>query len=308
MSPAWLFLPCGILLAACGDQASGSPSGEHYKYVVSQVTVPTDDNTSRALGLDLDGNGTVDNSLGMFVGALTIGGLTSTVNTDTGIDTGTVLLLADLQTADFKNPGVLAGFSLAFGTNPMPTPCADASDTTCRRHLQGDGQFEIDPDGAESAPLAGVLQDGVFKGGAGDLDVAVSFFGPPVRLGLYGARVVVTNPTATALQGVIAGGVLPQELDDQLVPVYRDYMMSLVARDCASAALPPDCGCAQKPLTEESGASDLMLYDHNHDCVISDEEILASELFQGLMAPDVMIGGQLAISFGFGFEAVAATF
>jgi hypothetical protein len=68
----WL---CVIGLVACSSEPSdgvvGPFTGPVHRYVVDRMTLPVTSDDAHALGDDLDGNGTVDNQLGVVFSALT---------------------------------------------------------------------------------------------------------------------------------------------------------------------------------------------------------------------------------------------
>src|SRR5712691_9412930 len=125
-----------LSIAACGSSGDEkiTPTGTHYGYVVSKVSVPTTPNEVGQFGLDLgtrtsskpDGN--VENAIGMVL--LGLKALTFDIQgpITTAVDRGSILLLVDFQTQDFTTSNG-AGFEIKVGANPVPTPCTDANDT-----------------------------------------------------------------------------------------------------------------------------------------------------------------------------------
>jgi hypothetical protein len=79
--------------------------------------------------------------------------------------------------------------------------------------------------------------------------------------------------------------------------------MAAIARDCPLQT-PPNCGCA----AASEGNTWLNLFDANDDCMVSIAEIQGNALVQSLLAPDVMIDGQNALSLGMRVTAVRAAF
>src|SRR5512141_324485 len=91
-------------LAACGGGSDTiTPEGAHYHYVVNKALVPTNNNESREYGLDLNGDGTPDNQLGMVLGTLAGMGFDIQGTIDKAIANGSIILLVDFQTKDFMN-------------------------------------------------------------------------------------------------------------------------------------------------------------------------------------------------------------
>jgi hypothetical protein len=104
------------------------------------------------------------------------------------------------------------------------------------------------------------------------------------------------------MSGIIAGGVTQADIDTALVPGWQSTLQTKMAADCPGA--PPSCGCT----AGSTGKTLQGLFDANHDCTISTTEIRTNSLIQSLIAPDITVGGQQALSLGIGFTAVPATF
>jgi len=314
-----------LLLAACGSSSGSKPvdaaidshsfppidappdspmaQGTHSHYVVDKVNVPTTTNQARMYGLDLDGNGTVDNQLGMVMATLTSQGANLQGITDHAVNVGNILMLADVQTSAFDN-ATAAGFTLYVGQNAMPAPCSSSTDTVCRHHLAGTGTFDVaatprDPE------LVGNFVSGVYTGGPGHLPVQVSFgAGQPVTFDLLGARVKVSGSATAITSGIVAGGVSTNDVMTKIFPGLQVAFTAQVAADCTMLANPPTCGCT----SGSTGATLLGLFDTNHDCAISVAEIAGNSLVQSLFAPDITLEGQMCLSLGVGFTAVPGTF
>jgi hypothetical protein len=85
----------------------------------------------------------------------------------------------------------------------------------------------------------------------------------------------------------------------------RSTALLRIVRDCTMLSSPPGCGC----VANSTGKTLLGLFDTNpQDCVVTSTEIQNNSLIVSLLAPDVMIEGQPALSFGVGYTAIGATF
>src|SRR5262245_8261556 len=99
-----------IGLCACGDNGDPEIRGEHHSFVMSRQDVPGTNTEVRALGLDLDGNGTIDNQAGMVLSTLASANFVqSQVRTDWMIDRGGLIQLIDVQLPDPRDGGAAAG-------------------------------------------------------------------------------------------------------------------------------------------------------------------------------------------------------
>jgi hypothetical protein len=270
--------------------------------VIDRQRVPTNNMEARDFGLDLNGDISVDNQLGMVLGTLSSQGFDVQGATDAAVSMGQILLLAE---ANVGTP-TAATFTLYTGANPVPAPCNGATDTVCRRHLAGTGSFDLAAASAHDTPLTGTLMNGTLTAGPGSLHVPLVIFGSaPVTVELIGARVKIEMVAGTGFaQSVIAGAVTQAELDAKVYPGIHQGATAAVAADCTTTT-PPDCGCA----VGSTGRTFIQLFDTNpKNCVISIDEIKNNTLIQSLFAPDVTIGGQQALSLGFAATAVKATF
>src|SRR5215471_2883908 len=90
-------------LFACSGGGQPKPEGMHYHYVVNQINVPTNNTQARAYGLDLNGDGTVDNQLGMVLGTLSSMGFDIQGNINTSVADGGIIVLVDFQTPSFDS-------------------------------------------------------------------------------------------------------------------------------------------------------------------------------------------------------------
>src|SRR5688572_21654911 len=102
--PYLLAVAFSLTFVACGDDGGTViPEGEHYQYVSKKAFVPTNNNQAREFGLDLNGDKTVDNQLGMVLGTLSTMGFDIQGTIDEAVAEGSIILLVDFQTKDFTS-------------------------------------------------------------------------------------------------------------------------------------------------------------------------------------------------------------
>jgi len=276
-----------------------------HHYIIDAQTLPSTNTQARALGLDLNNDGTVDNQLGMVMAVFVGQGIgTSQPSLDTDIDRGDILMLADLESDSFTTGP--ATFTLYAGANPVPPACNGGSDTTCRHHLNGNGMFEVSSSSPRDTPLPGTFTGGTMltaqNGGRLHLQTVLMTL-TPITLDLIGAEVKVTGVTTNGIMtGIICGGVTQADIDTALIPGWQATLQAKMNANCPGG--PPTCGCT----SGSEGETLRGLFDTNHDCTISTTEIRTNSLIQSLIAPDVTLGGQQALSLGIGFTAASATF
>ncbi len=300
-----------MLLIACGDASEeasldkgglgGSPV--LHRWIIDGQHLPATSAEAQALGLDVDGDGSVDNQLGNVLAALAAQGWGGQAATDEAIDRGSILLLAE---ADVTDP-TAASFTTYLGEDPQPAPCSGPGDPVCRRHLDGTGSFEVSASSSYHPPLTGQLSGGVLVASSGYVEISTVLFGggAPVVLDLLGARVRLEMVTGGSIgPSVIAGAITTAQRDTRIYPALHGSFAAQVAADCAGTP-PPDCGCA----SGSTGRTLLQLFDTAPtDCAITVAEVSGNALIQSLFAPDVTIKGQSALSIGFGVTAVQAAF
>jgi len=302
-------------LAACGGDDGGQPTpeGAHTHYVANKVFVPTSSTESREYGLDLNGDGTVDNQLGATLAALkSQGGFDIQGTIDKAVADGSIILLVDFQTKSFTSSAA-SGIQVFLGTNPNPAACNGSADTTCGHHLTGTASFDLAADAAtNNIALGGKIVGGTFTGGPGKLTLQISLGGgTPIDLDLIGARAKVSGISDTAIGmgtsggAIFAGAVSKDDIDNKIIPAIPPQLEATIMRDC-TMIMPPvaGCGCA----ASSTGATIISFFDANKDCKVDADELKANQLVMSLLQPDVTIDGTMALSIGIKATAVGATF
>ena len=317
-----------LSLAACGGGDSTiTPEGAHHHYVVNKALVPTNNNESREYGLDLNGDGTPDNQLGMVLGTLAGMGFDIQATIDTAVLKGSINLLVDVQTADATFMSSAAtGMSVYIGSDPQPVACMTGEDVTCTTAkpavCTGCGH-QINPTGGmftaatnQDIALAGKIVGGTFTGGPGDLSIQIAIGGTmPIPLNLLGARAKATGMSdanlgtvsgSTVSGGVVLAGAITQDdINNNIIPAVVNQLTPTIARDCNMLSAPPGCGC----MDGSTGKTIIGLFDTAPaDCMVSVAEVKSNSLIMSLLAPDVTIDGKMALSLGIKVAAEKATF
>jgi hypothetical protein len=306
------------LLACGGEDGQPIPEGTHYHYVANTVLVPTSNTQAREYGLDLNGDNTVDNQLGMVLSTLAGMGFDIQTTIDTSVAEGDIILLADFQTKDFMNT-TAAGVQVFLGDMPTPAACNsgemynEMTKTGCKRHLDGTGSFSIAAASPTNVALGGKIVNGTFTGGPGNLSLQIALGGTDaIKLDLIGARSKASMISETGIGmgasgGIVfAGAVTKSDIDTKVIPAIQMQLGPLIMRDCTMLSNPAGgCGCA----ADSTGKTILGLFDTNpKDCSVSVDEIKNNSLIVSLLAPDVTIDGKMALSLGVKATAVKATY
>lgn len=309
-----LFLLSALPLIACGGSDGDediTPEGPHHTYVASQVTVPTSQTQGRDFSFDVDGNGTLDNQLASTLNLLkAMAQIDAQVTVTGAVDQGDIILLVDVQTSSFDSSRA-AGFQIKFGdkATAQPTPCTDASDAACRKHLAGNGQFTVAASSPTNAALGGEITGGVFEGGPGNLSLqlTLSSSAPPFRVDLAAAQAKVTGISDNGITSIVIGGaVTKQSIDNEIIPAIGG-LLEAQTNTCSvnpdTTQGQPRCICTDP----EDSVIDL-LDNMPADCRITTAELAANPLLPILLATDVVVDGQPALSVGVGATAVKASF
>jgi hypothetical protein len=300
------------------DDGGVNPDGEDNTYVIDSLSVPANQGEVTEFGLDIDGNGTVENKFGgLFALLATAASLDISAAVNEQIALGGIILLANLKATDLADAtGV--GMYVYLGENADPAPCPDGvtDPAMCGLHLAGDASFDISADSPADAEVIGAIEGGAFVGGPGSvtIELALAALGEPITLTLESARVETTVSPDGLTSGVLGGAITLTDIETQVYPAVAAVVNGLIEGDpeCDLEAVP--CSCA----SGSTGALILGFLDvapkgGDGDCVISTEEIAANPLVNGqLGTPDVDVDpdvdGLDAVSIGIGFSAVGAAF
>jgi hypothetical protein len=317
--PFLLSLAVPASLAACGGGDDGPivPEGPHHTYVASEAHVPVNATQSRDFGLDLGSStdnkpdGVIDNQLGMVLATLSGQAMFDVQGTiNDSVATGSIILLLDLQTADYQASGAV-GLAVKLGDNPQPAACTNPDDiTTCGQHLKGGATFQIAAGSPNDAAVTGKIVGGTFNGGPGDITLQIALGAAPVTLNLKSARVKASGMSDAGITtATLAGALLKTDLDQTVIPAIQTQLVPIIERDCTDPTNPPDCGC----VASSTGKTILGLFDADpKDCAVSVAEIQNNALIKSLLAPDVCTQATCAmpdaLSLGIQVKAVSAVF
>jgi hypothetical protein len=301
-----LLLLTALPLIACGGEDDGGPpEGPKYPYVVSEASVPTSNQQAVEFGLDINGDNVDDNQLGSVLAALVRQGFDVQDAIKEAIDQGDIILLMELQTTSFSSAG-RSGIQvhLSDKASAMPAPCTDAADMVCRKHLDGNGSFAVATGSPDNAAVTGKVVGGTFNGGPGNISIKIALGGPAgVQLDLIGARAKASGISEAGIDSVVVAGALPEEdLKTQVIPAIHSQLVPIITAACPMPQA-ADCGCPSG-----TARTILNLFDTApKDCTVTVQEIADNTLIKSLLAPDVTIDGQKALSLGLKVKATKAT-
>jgi hypothetical protein len=271
MRTLFMALAMGACCTACGDNAEPEVRGPHRTFAMTKQLLPLLYSRSPEYGEDLDGDGEVDNQMGAALNTFRSYGLETQEFTDQLLDQGLLAMAIDIQIPGPNDGPSAAGLTTVIGNVDSPPP----------------------------VPVFREGNDWVGHGGS--LSVMTGFFNAPIQLDLANAHVSFAEDVS-ALTGKIAGGVSKADVTGKLIPAATVLANEVVRRDCANA-MALDCLTACTPDT--NGKTILGLFDADHDCIVTADEIRQNSLIVSVVSPDVWFDDVGYLSFGFRFEAVA---
>lgn len=198
-----------ISLAACtasptSDDVVGPFTGARHRFVIDRFELPLNNNAARALGDDLDGDGIVDNQLGMVIGTLAIQGDT-TSHADDMIAAGSLSSVIEIRADDLaRDPSV--------------------------------GVWYHGEDGDPAVPVGGTLVNGTFVSnrtrstlvpGTAMLRLPVFADADPARVELVAMQIELTPDGIGGYDGFVQGGV---RHEDAMKAAFDGVIQMLEAR------------------------------------------------------------------------------
>ena len=292
------------LLAAAFAALAFQPAGAavHVRgHAVNVLDLPNSSAERNAYAIDLNGDGQADNQFGSILAVLA-SNFEMDLAADAQVETaaGRIVHLVELRSTDpaFGNDAAaVATWYLGLAT--ASAPLFDGSDT-----------FRFDP-AAEPARFVAPLAAANFVSANPATTPAPVFLALRIRIGNYftdlalqGARLKFTATATTLAQGQVNGSISSEDIDAVFVPTLAAAFNDVVQAD------------PQSPRAMQL----LQFFDSNPaDGNISAAEVRTQPVMQSILFPDVDIRDaqgnyapnpantdEDALSFGFGFTAVAS--
>jgi hypothetical protein len=279
-----------------GAPTADAESGVRNSYVQNSLRVPTTPVEAQMFGSDLDGDPSnrVDNLMGSVLATFASQGVDIQATTDQAVADGTIVHLHTLT---------------ASGSDGATWRVFLGEPTTSPPDFSGSGMFTIAADSPPDPRLDGTNTGGHVMAGPGNISIQLYMFGgtTPLRLDLVGAFIDVTV-NAVGCTGKLGGGILPEDIDTQMIPQWADSMNATVAAD---PGCPASCGASAQTLLD--------LFDADGDGTITADELRTSDPVSNLL-PDIDLfdatgaydpredGVKDAVSLGIALSCVAAVF
>lgn len=294
----------------CFDITCRTDQGDRYDYIVNQLVVPDLDHEN--IGVDLDGDGIVDNRLGDILGIIPSGELNANESIAWAIRDGHFVLLVRLMMDSFQDDYAMA-FQLFLGD-----PTADATED----NLTGSGHAAIHEDSSRDLHLCGSVINGYMDAGPGILQVAMSL--EDLSLILMLDRAMAVSEDEISAEGLsrmmIGGGISRQALETEIIPALLLFLNRKIIEDPEGDLAVTILDMADGPSCDSSvpGCEDVVAGED--ECAAWDQdpdnppltltELSCNALMAAVLAPDVDFDGDGEnehISLGIQVSAVPVT-
>lgn len=298
--------------AGCGGDDGGMnympqptvDSGNYHHFIQNTLKLPKNDAEETQFGLDLDGDGDVDNALGNVMSILTAQGGDIQGQVDEAIASGDIVLLHSIRTDDdtFTNDSTVKWQVYLGEVSSPPT-------------FSGTDMATVAADSPNNAFVTGPMIGGMFNGGPNVVTVQLSLVegGMPITLNLVGARIKGKLSPTGCSEANLGGAITEEDLDGQVLPAIAD-MMTDELKDPANMCTATGC--------TGSSAADFIqkTFDTDDNLEISFMELKNNSLIKTFLKPDVDLldssgkfnprvdGMEESLSLGVRFSCVRAMF
>jgi hypothetical protein len=276
--------------ADCGaPDCDMSLPGDDYDYLVSEVLLPDTAESAQLIGVDMTGDGKVNNRLGSIISMLAATSPDFDVNDDVNgaIARAEILMVLRLRTDPFGDDDVVLAQLFPGAVHNDATPLFDGQDTVA-----------LHADSATDDYVCGRLAGGELAAGPGT--VRMPFPLPGMGLLMYDMQFVQLVGMTTVggwTEVMLGGGVLAEQIDSVLFPALQQWMNELIQEDPTSSMsegmielLDGTCnasiaGC--EDVIPGEGECDNMASPP----VITDTEIRCNMMMNQALSPDVDLDG-----------------
>lgn len=257
-------------------------SGDAHDFLVSELFIPDTSATAKENGVDLDGDGTVDNKLGTILALVAQqgGDFDINVSVNAEITEGNLLLVGRMFVDQWGNDDeVLAQVLQAVVVDATPV-------------FEGNDVVALNPDTPQDLYLCGRLINNTLEAGPDNLRIVF----PIPEIGTLDITLAKAQLIGRTLETgwedvIIGGGLSKHEIETKLYPTVLDWLNDEIQEDPTGSMattvldmLDDNCvdsieGCDPKP----AGCA--------ADGVIHVDELKCNALLNSALAPDVDLSG-----------------
>ncbi len=283
----------------CYYTCSGN-TGYVHDVIVSEIFLPTSSIEEGENGIDLDGDGDMDNKLGQLINVLAANGLDLDLNQllNDEIATGRLLLLGRIRDSEQSN--AFENVGLYRGEIYDATPVFEGDDSVT---FAPDADTNLFTCGEWIAPVL-ETSPSIFRisfpfPGVGELSLTLSSF--QIRTvsdpdNVYFDTSAVTEAGWTDV--MVGGGLSPDAVQRELIPFLTLYIANLMTRDASAAeslatTFDGNCVVSEIPGCEAvvSGEGECERDTSVDPPVITETEVRCNDLLTSALAPDVDTDG-----------------
>ncbi len=203
--------------------------GTNNDFIATAMVVPTTAASDNVIGVDLDGDGDIDNNFGRIIGALPPDtGLELNNDIDWDLQNGLTILLARMVVSSWPTDDQI----LVQTFKGLADPTVDATED----NFSGEGNALIDMIVDRSHHVCGSLTDGAVSAGPSTLEFPVNVLGGSAYFTLQGARVEAAGPvTPEGFQDLMVGGGIDRDtINNQLIPYVALFMNEEIINEPSS--------------------------------------------------------------------------
>ncbi len=287
--------------------------GDNYNYIMNKIQIPLNGTEAKTIGVDLDGDGTIDNKLGQIMALVPKADDGTTVNDalQTSIDNGTIILLGRLIMNQWPSDDVMAAQIF-----PGDTTSGDAT----ADDLSGTGCALVSSTADQSLKLCGMVANNSLRVGPDSIQIALSLSGVNMTISLDQAQAEGTVHEDSWSDVQVGGGITKENLNNELIPALVSWLNDATKKDPTGSvgkfvldSLDANCSTSAEGCEDvTNGSGDCKAWDPQNPVgdPLTDKEIKCSSLFAAALKPDVDIDGDGTkdlLSLGIKVSAVKVT-
>jgi len=329
-----LMFLAGLIPACGGSSGPGDVTmvsmANPAKYVANSLTVPMD---RTSFGMDLNGDGKVDNQLGNIIGALTANNLDTQSGVDNAVCKGQVVLLMTETSADstYQNDDATGVFVQVGNTFPYPSAAPDMCTAGAGGpKYDGTDTFTVNSTSFAGSQFAGRITNGTFSSNSPvttsnpvtmQLQLPLVSGAAPVDLKIIGAHIQFHYASGMISNGQINGAIKSTDVTMTIIPNVAQLLdMRVEANPTGSTEKQIlqifDIGCSDTSAKNFDGTPAAKGDGKIATCEVADNSIIKNVLnpdvqmfdANGNYHPNKANTNKDSLSLGLGFTAVKATF
>ena len=288
--------------------------GDEYDYIMDELYIPTNATEARSIGVDIDGDGDIDNKLGQIM-SLIPADEDPNVAIAENIAEGDIIILGRLV--------VDAGFpatdeAMAFQIFQGDTDSGDATED----NLTGTGSALIDPSADRSLHLCGTITGNYLEAGPSQITITMSLAGINLDITLDRAQAISEGTVdADGWEDVMIGGGISQDtMVTNLLPAIVDWLNGDIRDDPDGSVWEfvrdsVDCACDNtiegcEQVVNQEGECVCWTPPDDPADPVSVTELMCNALLATALRPDVDIDGDQVpdlLSLGIRVSAISIT-